>query len=101
MKLNMDFNQLEVGEAVDFEEACGIPISALGPGNVPAKALVALIWITQRRNNPEFTIEDARRVKFSELEFADPPAGAGSAGSTAGSRPSRNSTDTPQRKSGR
>lgn len=99
MKLTINYDELTVGDVEDFEAACGIDITALGPGAVPTKALAPLIWITQRRVDPSFTLEDARRVRFTDLEIASPPAGAGPAGSTAGSRRSRSSTGTPRRKS--
>lgn len=101
MKLTLDFDDLTVGDIEDFEAACGIDITTLGPGNVPSKALAPLIWITQRRTNPAFTIEDARAVRISELEYEGPPAPAGPAALKAGSRPSRSSTATPRRKSAR
>ena len=101
MKLTLDFDELTVGDIEDFEAACGIDITAIGPGNMPTKALAPLIWITERRRNPAFTLEDARAVKFSDLEYGGPPAGAGPAGSRAGSRPSRSSTASPRRSSGR
>lgn len=46
------------------------------------KAAVAFVYIIKRRDNPEFTLEDARKVKLSV--FGDPdteePNGNGSAG---------------------
>jgi hypothetical protein len=36
---------------------------------ITTKALKALIWITQRIEKPEFTLDDARRVRVSELEL--------------------------------
>lgn len=101
MKLTLNFDELTVGDIEDFEAACGVDITAIGPGNMPTKALAPLIWITERRRNPAFTLEDARAVKFSDLEYGGPPAVAGPAGSRAGSRRSPGSTATPRRSSGR
>lgn len=32
-----------------------------------AKAIVAMVYLTKRRDNPDYTLEDARAVKVSEL----------------------------------
>lgn len=101
MKLTFDFDELTVGDIEDFEDACGIPIFEVKQGSVPTKALAPLIWISERRNNPAFTLDDARKVRVSDLEYGDPPAEAGDGASTAGSRRSQSSTGTPPRKSAR
>ena len=37
--------------------------------NMTAKVLKALIWIASRQDNPDFTLEDARNVKVTELDI--------------------------------
>lgn len=39
---------------------------------VPAKALVCLVWLVKRADDPAFTIADARRVKVSALSMSAP-----------------------------
>jgi len=34
---------------------------------IPTKILVAIAWISQRKKNPNFTIEDARAITWVEL----------------------------------
>lgn len=105
MKLTLDFDELTVGDIEDFEAACQSDIFTMvkadGTLDVPLRAIAPLIWITERQRNPDYTLEDARRVKLSEIERGDPPAAAGPARSTAGSRRSPSSTGTPRRKSAR
>ncbi len=87
--LALDPDTLTIGDLEDFESVVGRPIfEALAPkaqldddGNVirdekgrpvksvqmDAKSLKAIVWITSRRDNPDFTLEDARNVKVSSF----------------------------------
>lgn len=71
LQISIDINDMTLGELEEIEETTGLAISALGNGT--AKAMTALIWISERRNNPEFTLDDARKVRISEVEFGNPP----------------------------
>jgi len=73
MKLTLNFDELTVGDIEDFEAACGVDITAIGPGNMPTKALAPLIWITERRRNPAFTLEDARAGEVQQPGVWRPP----------------------------
>ena len=106
MKLTINIDDLTVGDIEDFEAACGLDFFSLvkagGKLDIPIRALAPLIWITERKSNPEFTLADARSVKMTEIEAPDPPAVAGpGARSTAGSRRSQSSTGTRRQSSGR
>lgn len=72
MKIVLNVEDLTLGEIEEMEQAAGLKLSELGNGS--AKATIALIWISQRRLDPAFTLEDARALKVAELEFADPTA---------------------------
>lgn len=72
MKIALNVDDLTLGEIEEMEQAAGIKLPELGSGS--AKATIALIWISQRRIDPAFTLEDARALKVTELEFADPTA---------------------------
>ncbi|MGR6999943.1 hypothetical protein ACU686_20675 [Yinghuangia aomiensis] len=37
---------------------------------ISAKAMKAMVWIVTRRTNPGFTLDDARNVAVTELEWA-------------------------------
>lgn len=90
-KLVFDENELTIGDLEDFEVATGLemqdalkPVPLKGEDGKPlrdedgrpemmvtvtAKILKALVWIANRHENPEFTLEDARNVKVTELEI--------------------------------
>ncbi|WP_326827361.1 hypothetical protein [Streptomyces sp. NBC_01751] len=89
--LRIDPDVLTIGDLEDFEDVVGVPLyDALQPKPVigsdgkkvldekgrpelqtqmSTKALKALIWITQRIEKPDFSLEDARNVKVSALEL--------------------------------
>jgi len=69
-KIALDVNDLTLGELEELEEATGVKLADLGNGSV--KSTIALIWISERRRHPEFTLDDARQLKVTELEFANP-----------------------------
>jgi len=54
----------ENGERVFDED--GRPVTEV---RLSSKALTALVWISKRAENPNFTIEDARRVKVGSLNL--------------------------------
>lgn len=82
---------MTIGDLEDFEEVTGVPLfDALSPqvvtdtsGNVvrddkgrpvremriSAKTMKALVWIVSRRTNPGFSLDDARNVAVTELEW--------------------------------
>ncbi len=75
MKLQFSEADLTVGDLEDIEDYTGQPFTGLnvdgnGNTNLSAKMLTALIWVTQRHEDPEFTVEQARQVKVTEIEVA-------------------------------
>lgn len=69
-EVRIDLADLTLGEVEEFEEITELALSNFGEGKpFPAKALVALVYLTKRRADPAFTIEDARRVRISELSY--------------------------------
>jgi hypothetical protein len=74
MKLDIGFEDLTLGELEEFEDISGVGIEVFGSDNkTPVKALTTLVYLAQRRNDPTFTLEAARALKLSEVEF--PKAG--------------------------
>jgi hypothetical protein len=49
-------------------ENAGRPFEAL---NLSAKVMKGLVWIVARQSDPEFTLEDARRTRVTELEIVN------------------------------
>lgn len=87
--LHVDPDDLTIGELEDFEEIVGKPLdealvldAKTKQPRISAKVLKAFIFIVYRRANPDFTLEQARAVKVSELQLGTKPdptetAGAG------------------------
>ncbi|HMM41887.1 MAG TPA: hypothetical protein PKA95_08295 [Thermomicrobiales bacterium] len=88
MAFVFDINDLDLGELKDFAEATGIDPMQLQDGWQPTlKAVRVFVWLIKRREDPTLTLEDARRVKVSELASLVPTA----AGAGGGSAPSPSS----------
>lgn len=85
MAFVFDINELDLGELEDFAEATGIDPMALTDGWQPTlKAVRAFVWLVKRREDPGYTLEDARRVKVSELgELLPTVAGVGAGSATS------------------
>lgn len=87
-KLRFDPEDMTVGDLEDFEEVTGRPLSEVfkgGEAAFDAKVIKAMVWIAFRRDDPEFSLDDARNVKVSEIDIA-PSAPAASAN---GGRPTK------------
>jgi hypothetical protein len=91
VSLRIDPDVLTIGDLEDFEDVVGValydvlqPKPVYGPDGkkvldekgrpeletkIPTKALKALIWITQRVEKPDFSLQDARNVRVSALEL--------------------------------
>jgi len=78
--LEFDVNSLTLGEVEEMEEILGREVmKELGQGDPSVKTLVVLVYIIKRRNNPEYTMADARQVKVAMIQAeskADPKDGA-------------------------
>lgn len=85
MKLRLDPDALTFGDLEDFESATGEKLldafSKASEGDLSAKALIGLVWVCQRQIDPEFSLDDARKLKLTEIEFeaAEPDPTSGSA----------------------
>ena len=75
-KIVIDSDRMTLGDIETFEEMVGERLETLEDGRPSGKALVALVYITKRRDDPNYTVEDARKVPVSDLadeeEEADP-----------------------------
>ena len=77
--LRFSVDDITVGDMEDLEDITGMPFGNLldllakaesgGTMSIPIKVLKALVFIVYRQDNPEFTIDDARKVKVTELEL--------------------------------
>lgn len=64
----MDFDDLTLGEIEEIENYANMSITKIGE-EIPgvSKLRTGLAWILKRRSNPDFTIEDARKLSSSEM----------------------------------
>lgn len=78
--LEFDVNSLTLGEVEEMEEILGREVmKELGQGDPSVKTLVVLVYVMKRRDNPEYTMADARQVKVAMIKGeskADPKDGA-------------------------
>jgi len=76
--LNIDINDLTIAEVVEIEDLTGMPLDALGQTDKPkGRMLQALAYISKRRENPEFTFEDAGALKITTDSTTPDPTDGG------------------------
>lgn len=71
VELKIDVEEMTLAEMEFFEEQSGVSIQDLASGNVPVRALLALITIQERRRDPKYTMDDARKLKFRDVDLTD------------------------------
>lgn len=60
-------DSLTLDEVETIENLSGAPMDELlGAGKLKGKALKAIIWVAKKRTDPNYKIEDAGKVTFSE-----------------------------------
>lgn len=67
IELNVD--EMTIDDLETFEEITETTLSAATRGELSAKALKAIIYIEQRRENPDYTLADAGKVKVGSLHL--------------------------------
>ena len=64
--LNIDIQDLTVGEVIEIEDLTGLPLDALGQDDKPkGRMLAALAYISKKRTTPDFTWEMAMDLKVT------------------------------------
>lgn len=66
----IDLDSFTLAEVEEFEEHAGVTLAELSAG-VPSKAISVLVWLTNRRNDPNYTLDKARTTRMSEIEWSD------------------------------
>lgn len=101
MAWQLDLEDLELGELEDLAEVLGIrDFREFGrmAEAMPPRMMSAVAWLAKRREDPAFTIEDARRMKVRELEelfgAINPNAGGGDQAASSGGSTLPSSTST-------
>lgn len=69
---NVDLGELTLGDIEDVEEAAGMSFSAIvdelgGERLPPARVLTALVWVSRRREDPDYSLETARSLRLSDV----------------------------------
>lgn len=68
----LDMDAMTLGELEQIEEIAGADaVKAMMGGQMRAKALIAVAYVVKRRDNPEFTLEDAKAMRVMALKQAD------------------------------
>ena len=65
----MDIQKLTLGEIARIEDIAEAPLANLADDNAPKGALLsALAFVMMRRENPKFTLEDAKQLTMADIE---------------------------------
>ena len=74
---NVDVSDLTIAEVVEIEDRTGMPLDALGQADKPkGRMLQALAYIVKKREDPDFTWEQAGEWKINPTsEPVDPTDG--------------------------
>jgi hypothetical protein len=68
MHYKIELEDLTLGEAEELETLTGVTLESIASGRPPVKVLTALLYLVNRRDNPDFTMDDARSIKIAQLE---------------------------------
>jgi hypothetical protein len=88
----IDPNTMTLGEVERFEELSGLRIADLSPERMTTRGLLALIVIKEQRENPGYSMDDARALRVSDVEWLDPTKAADEVAMSQTGRPSRRSS---------
>jgi hypothetical protein len=77
--VGINFDDLTIGDLEDIEEITGKLIEDINWDKPPKKAIVALVYVFERKKNPDFTITDARAYKPEDLSAQTNPTQDGDA----------------------
>ena len=76
--LNLNVSDLDLNEVDEIEDEFGLAISEIDFKR--AKHLRFLVWVFMKRENPEATLEDAGKIKLTELDPTPARKGGGRGG---------------------
>ena len=73
MRITVDLNTATLGEIERFEMDAQISWDEFTSGKSSIRATMALICLQERRKKPDYTMDDARKLKVSDIEIDDEP----------------------------
>lgn len=69
-ELTVDLDDLTLGDLDEFEDISGQTFDQAQEGRFRSiKALIALVYLTKRKADPAFTLDDARNAKVTSLRL--------------------------------
>lgn len=75
--LEFNLNDLTIGEIEEIEDLTGLPFTGLlNEGQPMGRVLRAVAYVAKRRENPDFTFEDAGKLKFRAVSDTPDPTDA-------------------------
>lgn len=75
--MNIDVDDLTIGEVIQIEEITGMAMDSMQDAAAPkGRMLQAMAYISRKRTDPEFTLEDALNLKLQVNADADPTPGS-------------------------
>lgn len=69
-KVRLDQSSLTFADLADIEELLGASLSTLFEKS-QARGMAALVWVTVRRTDPDFTLEQAMQYGPGDIENVD------------------------------
>lgn len=82
MDITFDPQKLTIGDLETIEEITGEAYGHLNWQDPNAKLLMAIVYLNGKRDDPAFTLDDARSVPVISLTVADSPNPTADAGAS-------------------
>ena len=71
MDITFNFEELTIGDIEEIENITGKAYEDMDWNKPSMKLMKAMVFISERRKDPEFTIEDAAKVKLVDLKVGE------------------------------
>lgn len=79
MKIVLDLDNWTLADVEALEEAAGMPLGSIGQaisaGKVTGRMTSAIVYAAKRRQDPSYTLQQAKALKLSEFELSVEPEG--------------------------
>lgn len=77
IRINPD--DLTIDEIEELDDLLEGGFSSMTNGRIPVKAMRVIAYLVMRRTEPDFTLEDAGKLKMSDFDMDDDPGEDGAA----------------------
>lgn len=66
--MSFTLEDLTLGDVEDVEKYAGQPLASLADASSnKGRLMTALAWVIQRKENPKFSLEDAKKMPMGEI----------------------------------